>query len=434
MQKIISLKRPFKGLFLYLVFLSFILSSQKYNPEIVKIEFEGNIKTLDYIIDREIQYQLNTKLDSSKAEQDRNRIENLGLFSQVEWKVIPLEDGTAILKFIIVESIQRTPPFALPTYEEDTGWSLTGFYLVNNFKGKNQSLVLGGSIGGKDTYGIQFSDPWVLGNHVSMNFQFGKTLFKHRFLDKNLEVNSFNLNFGKWFGKKLKTRLGMEVEEKIFIDKNKKKDSFFYFSPIFTINYDTRDVYWNPGRGIIISQNLIKNNGIDPKAFSLTRWDQSYSFFYSKDLLDKKTVFAVNISSKAKSGKKGEIWLDYFGGQATVRGWKIPDSSLYYSELESFRFGHESIYSSFEIRREIIPKYATSLKIEFGFLLVFFADIGFIAKDFNDINYQEPISGTGLGIRIPFPIVNVLRLDYGWGYYNNKWNTGSFHFGIGQKF
>lgn len=433
MHKIIFLKRPLKGLFLYLVCLSFTLSSQKYYPEIVKVEFEGNIKTLDYIINREIQHQINTKLDSVKAEQDRNRIENLGLFSQVEWKVIPLEDGTATLKFIIIESIQRTPPFALPTYEEDTGWSLTGFYLVNNFKGKNQSLVLGGSIGGKDTYGIQFSDPWVFGNHVSMNFQFGKTLFQHRFLKKNLEVNSFNLNFGKWFGEKLKTQLGIEIENKIFLDKN-INDSFFYYSPIFTVSYDTRDVYWNPSRGVIISQYLIRKNGINPKSFSLTLWDQSYSIFYSKEFFDKKTVFAFNISSKVKSGKKEEIWLDYFGGQATVRGWEIPDSSLYYSGSEDFRFGHESIYSSIEIRREIIPKYATSLKIEFGLVLVFFTDIGFIAKDFNAINYQEPISGTGLGIRIPFPIVNVIRLDYGWGFYNNKWNFGSLHFGIGQKF
>ena len=433
MQEILFLKRPLKGLFLYLVFLSFTLSSQKYYPEIVRIEFEGNTKTLDYIIDREIQYQINTNLDSLKADQDRNRLENLGLFSQVEWIVIPLEDGTAILKFIIIESIQKTPPFALPTYEEDSGWSLTGFYLINNLKGKNQSLVLGGSIGGKDTYGVQFSDPWVFGNHISMNFQIGKTLYKHRFLEKKLEVNSFNLNFGKWFGEKLKTQLGIEIEEKIFLDKSLKR-SFLYYSPMLSINYDTRDVYWNPGRGVILSQYITRNKGINPKSFILTRWDQSYSTFYSKDLLDKKTVFAFNISSKTKSGKKEELWLDYFGGQETVRGWDLPDSSLYYSNLEEFRFGHESIQSSIEIRREIIPKYATSLKIEFGLVLVLFTDIGFIARDFDEINYEKPISGTGLGIRIPFPIVNVLRLDFGWGHYNNKWNNGSFHFGIGQKF
>ena len=52
------------------------------------------------------------------------------------WKAVPLEDGSAILKFDVIESIQRTPPLAIPTYEEKTGWSLTAFWLLNNFKGK----------------------------------------------------------------------------------------------------------------------------------------------------------------------------------------------------------------------------------------------------------------------------------------------------------
>ena len=179
--------------------------------------------------------------------------------------------------------------------------------MINNFKGKNQSLVLGGSIGGKDTYGLQFSDPWVFGICFK-DLQFGKTLFKHRFLTKNIEVNSFNLNFGKWFGEKLKTRIGIKVEEKIFSEKNQKK-SFFYYSPMFSINYDTRDIYWNPGRGVFFSQHFIKNNGINSKSFSLTLWNQSYSIFYSKNLFHKKTVFAYNISSNLKSGKKDEEWL-----------------------------------------------------------------------------------------------------------------------------
>ena len=38
------------------------------------------------------------------------------------------------------------------------------------------------------------------------------------------------------------------------------------------------------------------------------------------------------------------------------------------------------------------------------------------------------------GIRIPFPIVGVLRIDYGWGYRNDAWNSGTVHWGIGQKF
>ena len=40
----------------------------------------------------------------------------------------------------------------------------------------------------------------------------------------------------------------------------------------------------------------------------------------------------------------------------------------------------------------------------------------------------------GAGIRIPFPMVGVIRLDYGWGYRDGVWNSGALNWGIGQKF
>ena len=83
------------------------------------IEFRGNDKTKDYIIEREIQHQINTVLDSSLADEDRNRLDNLGLFSEVKWQAVPLENGTAVLQYSIIESIQKTPPAALPTYDDN---------------------------------------------------------------------------------------------------------------------------------------------------------------------------------------------------------------------------------------------------------------------------------------------------------------------------
>ena len=37
-------------------------------------------------------------------------------------------------------------------------------------------------------------------------------------------------------------------------------------------------------------------------------------------------------------------------------------------------------------------------------------------------------------IRIPFPVVNLLRIDYGLGYSNGEWNKGSLHWGVLHKF
>ena len=118
----------------------------------------------------------------------------------------------------------------------------------------------------------------------------------------------------------------------------------------------------------------------------------------------------------------------------TVRGWSLPDFRLYHSEEESFRFGHESAHASMELRQEIIPKYATSFGFELGLIFVSFVDAGMIADNWITLNTQLPMYGTGLGIRIPVPMVDVIRIDYGWGYRNGQWNSGAFHLGIGQKF
>ena len=131
---------------------------------------------------------------------------------------------------------------------------------------------------------------------------------------------------------------------------------------------------------------------------------------------------------------KSDLWLDYFGNSYTIRGWPLPDPNLYFSKNEQFRFGHESVLLSLEYRQELIPKRATSFGTEFGLVFVFFSDAGIIANHWDDFKGKIPMQGYGFGLRIPFPMVSVIRVDYGWGYRNGVWNSGSIHFGVGQKF
>ena len=103
-KEFINRKRTYTGLFLFpFVLLSIlsILQGMAFHPRITAIEIKGNEKTLDYIIKREIQHRIGVPLDSTMAKADRNRLENLGIFSDVEWFAIPLEDGTAILSFLL---------------------------------------------------------------------------------------------------------------------------------------------------------------------------------------------------------------------------------------------------------------------------------------------------------------------------------------------
>ena len=49
---------------------------------------------------------------------------------------MPLENGNAILQYLMIESINRTPPLMFPAYDEEKGWSLNGVLIIKNFKVK----------------------------------------------------------------------------------------------------------------------------------------------------------------------------------------------------------------------------------------------------------------------------------------------------------
>jgi hypothetical protein len=148
----------------------------------------------------------------------------------------------------------------------------------------------------------------------------------------------------------------------------------------------------------------------------------------------KKLVLALNGTINRKWGDKKEVWLNYFGDSYTVRGWTLPDQELYSSGQESFRFGHESVHGTVELRRDIIPKHATKIGTEFGLGVIAFLDVGLIDEDWINLQNGSPMFGSGFGIRIPMPMVDVLRIDYGWGYRNGQWNSGALHWGVQQKF
>lgn len=426
-------KRPFLGLFFFTLSTTIIFGQKEYVPLISDIQIVGNIKTHHSILKREIHHRVNIYLDSTIVQEDRNRLDNLGLFSEITWKVVPIEDGTAILIFTVIESIYFTPPLVFPTYKEDTGWSIVGLWYINNFRGMNQSFSLGGSIGGEDTYGLNFTDPWMFGDHVSLSLNVGKTLYTHRFLGEDININNIGIKVGKWFGKSIKTSIGVDIESKTF-SKQEIMAEFFYLAPNATIKYDTRDIFWNPGKGVLVSQSIFHKEGIYPKDFRMTNLTQSLSWYHALNNKEKKLIVAFNGILKNKIGDRDNYWLDYFGNSSTIRGWSLPDSNLYFSGKELFRFGHESIYGSIELRQEVIPKHATSIGAELGLLIVLFADVGLISDQWKYLKDQLPIYGFGTGIRVPFPLIGSIRLDYGWGYRDGKWNTGAIHWAIGQKF
>ena len=128
------------------------------NLIVSEIIHKGNTFTKDYIIKREIQHSIQVPLDSSLADEDKNRLINLGIFADVKWKAIPLESMTIRLEYEIIENDKffggRFVGAPAPGYDEQTGWSYGIGGAFKNFRGRNEQLAGGFSFGGRQTFGM----------------------------------------------------------------------------------------------------------------------------------------------------------------------------------------------------------------------------------------------------------------------------------------
>ena len=248
-------------------------------PVVSNISVEGNQVTKEYIIRREIQHPLHVQLDSTIASEDRDRIDNIAVFSSVVWDTVSQKDGSVELVYRVLES-WRFWPGVSPFYSEDKGWSLGGALRITNFRGRDQSFAIGGAIGAIQVFGLHFSDPWITGDHISLSMNLGKTLFVHPFLPYVESTEAFEANLGRWFGYRWKVQAGFGLEHKQFSEESDTL-SFTYIAPQGSVIYDTRDIYRDPSRGGIITQSIYSMIDLTQGSGNRLMWTQSASQYWS---------------------------------------------------------------------------------------------------------------------------------------------------------
>ncbi len=422
----------FNRLSVIILFLSFnVIFGQ--NPIVTSIEFIGHNKTKPYIIEREILHPINAPLDSSLAEADRQRLENLGIFSIVTLQVFNQNKNEVILRYTVIES-WRFFPMITPVYDEKWGWSVGAMLMINNFRGRNESFAIQGQYGGQNTVGIEFVDPWITGDHISFHLSVGNDIYSHNILPYDINSKQLQLGFGKYFDNNIRAKIGLKLIDITYSNELDESRNFSYVIPFLNLKHDTRDIYANPRTGILISNNIFYRLDTNGDRNNQLVWNQSTSYFKELIGCSRNTVAGVNIANLLSFSKNLDVWYDYLGGAYTIRGWNVPNQKLYENQSQSYRFGMNWITASAEIRQTIIPKFATKYNNEFGLSIVAFSDIGVINNSISELLRETPILGIGIGIRIPWPVIKSLRLDYGWSFHNGKYMEQSLHLAFGEKF
>jgi len=409
------------------------------NLNVSEITHKGNTFTKDYIIEREIQHNVGAPLDSTIAEADKNRLINLGIFADVEWKAVPLEDRSVILEYRIIENDDffggRFIGLGAPVYDEKTGWSFTGGGFLKNFRGRNEQIGFGFSTGGFNTVAFAYSNPWISGDHISFGSDIVKNKYDHPFLNYNIEIKSFEMNVGRYFGYQRKTSIGFELEEFHFIT-DTAFSKYQYIAPQGSFAYDTRDLYDNPRKGVLLREMFFSRFDINGEIERNITWIQSLSIYkqLNNSKTDKPLILAWGATSQMNIGIKDQRFLSAMGSGNTVRGFSYPNRFVFSDTNQRYRFGFNNFYTSVEIRKIVIPRKVIADRYEFGLTVASFIDYGATTSDhFTKLLKTEGIGSTGFSLQFQGPWPSIIRIDYGWGFYRNKLEQTAMHLEIGHK-
>lgn len=404
------------------------------------ITIEGNEKTKDYVILRELRYKKGQPFNKFTASRSMERLYNLGFFEDVNMKLLPgTKPHEVITEIDVVE--QKTGVVSVGAgYSESDG--MVGILELgeNNFRGTGDKVnfhwEFGGSSEGKN-YQISYTRPWINDNGDSL----GVSIFDRRYDYDDYDSNGdtiasydrrrkgYNLTWGHVSSEYRKNYFTLETVRESYDDHDgwewgsaapsddntKAKwqqaimDNFgrtnsFTFMHVF----DNRDNYFNATKGRRLSASFqYGGNGLggDYDFYKFTTEGRFYKG------LSNGHVLALRVMAGYISGETSYNQLFELGGSNNLRGY------------EDDQFKGEKMYAATLEYRIPVAK-----KVE----AVLFTDVG-SAWDV-DINrvpwYTDDDSihwSVGVGLRLQTPI-GPIRLDYGHG------DRNKFHFSFGAQF
>ena len=400
-----------------------------------KIIIEGNDKTKEKVITREINIKPSDLFNFDTVKKSLQKIYNLGYFEDVSMKLEPgSEEGSIVLVVKVIE--KNTGKFGIGAgYNSEEG--LMGFtsYEESNLFGGGQKVQAKIELGGRTTYQVSFLEPWVANTPTSFGFEVYDTTSKKEEKEEEEVVSEYEearlggkLIFGRKIGDAVNLGLELKTEKVTYnlisgssLPDNGNEGQTNSLTPIFT--YDTRDNVFNPSSGLYGNFSLEKAGGFLGGDYEFTKYNLTLSTYFSTKIMEEVIdVSSIkNITDKisqgvlAFRGKGGfaDTVLPSFakykvGGMNTVRGYDFGEFS-----------GDKSLVFNAEYR----------LPLAKNFQAVFFVDWG-QAWDYEEsIDFSDLKFGKGMGIRFDTPI-GPIRLDYGIG----EEGEGKTYFSVGHTF
>lgn len=412
------------------------------------IIIEGNDKTKDYVILRELRYKKGQPFNKFTASRSMERLYNLGFFEDVNMKLLPgTNEHQVITEIDIVE--QKTGVVSVGAgYSESDG--MVGILELgeNNFRGTGDKVnfhwEFGGSSGGKN-YQISYTRPWINSNGDSLGFSIFDRRYDYDDYDSNGDTiasynrrrKGYNLTWGRVTSEYVRNYYTLETVRESYDDhdgwdwgsaapdpnemnddgtmtrreewRQAIMDNFGRTNSFTFMNvFDNRDNYFNATRGRRLSASVQYGGHVLGGDYDFYKFTAEGRFYKG---LSNGHVLALRVMAGYISGETSYNQLFELGGSNNLRGF------------EDDQFKGEKMYAAtLEYRIPVASKVEAVVFTDMG--SAWDVDAGRVPwyTDDDSLNWS-----VGVGLRLQTPI-GPIRLDYGHG------DKNKFHFSFGAQF
>lgn len=409
-----------------------------------KINVQGNTRTKDVVIRREMRLFPGDRYNGEKLRRSRQRLYNLGYFEEVTFDTKD-EPTTLPDKYDLDVFVKETKT---GEFSFGAGYSsidrFIGFIDLTQrnfdlfdfptFTGAGQRFRIRMEFGSeRKDYELGFVEPWFLGYPLSVGFNlYSRTRDWEKYDEKRVGGNVFiSKELGEFWRTKLTHRYeSVRITDITFDASQAIKDEEgknFISGLTLEIIHDSRDNIYNPTTGFYNLFSIEYAGGMLDGDKDFIKYQTRQSKYFP---IGEKAVFEL----KARAGLV-EAFDDsrdvpiyerfYAGGANTIRGYK------------ERRIGPEGAFGDpigGRIKAIFNAEYTYSLAKNLKW--AFFYDLGNIWADHDAFDWDnlKLRAGIGTGMRVKTPL-GPIRLDYGYALNPKEGDKrGRFHFAMSHVF
>ena len=408
-----------------------------------KIEVEGNTRTRDYVLRREMRQQESAPYSLAAVRQSTTRLNRLGYFSKVNIDTRRVSEDEVDLVIVVEE--QPTGSFTAGVgYSQLDGVSFNLGISEKNFLGTGNELNLSmNSSASMKSADIGYTNPYFTDDGVSLGtgFYYSKIdASELNITDYTLDKVGFRVNLGYPTSEETRLNFGLKAESQSLrcltafdaceqhLAEFDEDNQYLLFTTGW--RYDTRNSFYFPSKGHTtnLSAQAVVPGTSDMtfyKVFAEEKWYYPLSDNFSFKL-------SGGVSYGAGYGEVEKLPFYerfYAGGIGSVRGFDPNSLGGYYEDINRPRGGDARVLTSAEI---VFPM--PLIEDSSNLRLSLFFDAGNIFETLEDVETSEFRSATGLAFAWITP-VGPLAFSFSKPvHYKKDDKLQSFQFSLGVPF